>query len=600
MGGLEKRYGIPDLIALNFKAAPVPAGLCALEQALSALLPALEIVATARFVDTALALFKGGEGRILRSLFLLMGIVACRLFLPGLGNFAKTRRNLGLTRTLRTAAAEKRAKLEYRHIENNEAWDLIQRAGTDMAEKIARGFDDCLVIARIFGQLGCTLVLLALQVWEAALGVAVFAVPLLYLAFRVGRANYQADREAARFERRAAYLYEVLTGRESTEERSLFGYTDALNGVWREKYNRGRDIRIAALGRLMASLKGSSLIVVATMALISGLLLVPLRSGALSVGMFTGFVTALFSLTYTVGNELIWFTGQLGRHREYLRDLSAFFALSEGKNALDLPESPAPALGTLELVNLRFRYPGTENEVLKGLSAKFEAGRHYALVGANGAGKTTIAKLLTGLYTDYEGEILVDGTELRDLPPARVKALFNVVYQDFARYQIPLRDSVALGAVGADAAALAEAAPGAPLVQALDKIGLGSLPGELPRGLDTPLGKIREGGVDLSGGQWQRLAIARSLVNPAPLRILDEPTAALDPAAESAVYQLYGEISRATTTIIITHRLGAARLADEILVIEGGRVAEQGDHGALTAKGGLYAAMFESQKGWYT
>ncbi|MDR2136149.1 MAG: ABC transporter ATP-binding protein/permease, partial [Treponema sp.] len=567
--------------------------LCALEQLISALLPSVEIVVTARFVDTALAVFRGGGGTILTPLFLLIGIVACRLLLPGLTSFAKTRRNMRLAETFRVRVAEKRAKLEYRHIENNDTWDLIQRVGTNPAEKIAEGFDESLALAKVFGQLVCVLALLAFQVWWAALAAAVFAVPLLSLAFRVGTANYQADRDAARFERRAGYLYGVLTGRDNTEERALFGYTAAVNGVWYEKYNAGRDIRIKAMRIFFTSLKASSLIVVLTTALIIGVLLAPLKSGAISTGMFMGFVSAVFNLSYMVGNELIGITMQLGRSREYLKDLSAFFALGEQEQALDLPESPAPAPRSIELANVRFRYPLTETYVLNGLSLKFEAGRRYALVGANGAGKTTITKLMTGLYPDYEGEILVDGTELRKLPAARVKALFSVVYQDFARYQVPLKDSVALGPVAASGAGSTAAA------EALGKIGLGNLPEELPQGLETPLGKIREGGADISGGQWQRVAIARSLVNPAPVRILDEPTAALDPVAESAVYKLYGEISRGKTTIYITHRLGAARLADEILVIDGGRVAEKGSHESLIAQGGLYAAMYESQKAWY-
>ncbi|MDR0669762.1 MAG: ABC transporter ATP-binding protein/permease [Treponema sp.] len=619
----EQQPGVPDsipaLIALTFKAAPLPAALCVLEQAVSALLPAVEIAVTARFVDTALIIFGGGDGNILIPLFLLMGIVACRLLLPGLANFAKTRRNMGLTGTLRPAVAEKRATLEYRHIEDNSTWDLIQRVGTNPAEKIAKGFDDSLVIARIFGQLVSVLALLAFQVWWAALVVALFGAPLLWLAFKAGKGNYQAGREAAVSERRADYLYGILTGRDAVEERALFGYTGAVNNAWHEKYEDGRKIRVKALGKLMASLKGSSLIVVFIAALFILALLPPLGSGAISIGMFMGFVTAIFNLTYIMGNELIWFTGQMGKSREYLKDLSAFFALSGQEEALAFPEAPDTAgmePRTIEFVNVSFRYPGTEKDILKNLSMKLHAGRHYAFVGANGAGKTTITKLLTGLYTNYEGEILIDGVELspreprpqelrpqeprpqelRRLPAARVKALFSVVYQDFAKYQVPLKESVGLGAVTAGSVSGA----GADAVsQALEKIGLGELAAELPRGLDTPLGKIREGGVDISGGQWQRAAIARSLVNPAPVHILDEPTAALDPVAESAVYELYGEISRGKTTVFITHRLGAARLADEILVIDGGRVAEKGSHGELIAKGGLYAAMYESQRGWY-
>ena len=599
----KKQPGVPDsipaLIVLTFKAAPLPTALCVLEQLFSALLPSIEIIVTARFVDTALAIFNGQGGNILIPLFFLMGIVACRLLLPGLANFAKTRRNMGLSETFRVSVAEKRATLDYRHIEDNGAWDLIQRVGANPAEKIAKGFDDSLVIARVFGQLVSVLALLAFQVWWAALVVAVFGAPLLWLAFKVGTGNYQADREAAVSERRADYLYSILTGRDTVEERALFGYTGAVNNTWHEKYEAGRKIRVRALGKLMASLKGSSLIVVFITTLFVFVLLPPLGSGAISTGMFMGFVTAIFNLAYIVGNELMWFTGQMGKSREYLKDLSAYFALSGQEEALAFPEAPdtyGMEPRTIEFVNVSFRYPGTEKDILKNLSMKLHAGRHYAFVGANGAGKPTVTKLLTGLYTNYEGEILVDGTELRKFPAARVKALFSVVYQDFAKYQVPLKESVGLGAVTADSVSGA----GANTVSgALEKIGLGELAAELPRGPDTPLGKIREGGVDISGGQWQRVAIARSLVNPAPVHILDEPAAALDPVAESAVYELYGEISRGKTTVFITHRLGAARLADEILVIDEGRVAEKGSHGELIAKGGLYAAMYESQRGWY-
>jgi ATP-binding cassette subfamily B protein len=428
-----------------------------------------------------------------------------------------------------------------------------------------------------------------------------FAAPLLYLAFRTGKVNYETEKEAVKHERRAGYLQEVLTSRDYTEERSLFGYTGELNKIWYDKYEAARKIRVKAHMKLMLSLKGSSVIILFTAALIIGVLFAPLGSGAISTGMFMGFVTAVFNLTFLIGNELVWFTGQVAKDREYLKDLAAFSCLSEHEGALSFPEASVPEPGLIELVNVSFRYPGTDRDILKNLSLKFLGGRRYALVGANGAGKTTIAKLLTGLYTNYEGEILIDGTELRRLPAARIKALFCVVYQDFAKYQIPLKDAVTLGAVtGApapDAPALMAGEKAAR--EALEKIGLGSLPAELPRGMDTPLGRIREGGVDISGGQWQRVAIARSLASPAPVRILDEPTASLDPVAESALYELYGEISRGKTTVVITHRLGAARRAGEILVIDGGRVAEKGSHDALMAEGGLYAAMYESQRGWY-
>ena len=212
-------------------------------------------------------------------------------------------------------------------------------------------------------------------------------------------------------------------------------------------------------------------------------------------------------------------------------------------------------------------------------------------MGVNGAGKTTLTKLLTGLYDNYEGEILLDGRELRTFRQADLKALFSVVYQDFARYQISLDDNIALGNVlRKDPAKIKEAA---------EAMGLGQTIAELPRGMETPLGKIKEQGVDLSGGQWQRLAIARALYNPAAVQILDEPTAALDPVAESGIYEMFGKISAGKSTIFITHRLGAARLADEIIVVDGGKVAEKGNHEELLSQKGIYASMYEAQRSWY-
>lgn len=259
---------------------------------------------------------------------------------------------------------------------------------------------------------------------------------------------------------------------------------------------------------------------------------------------------------------------------------------------LDPPVSAESVnFGTITFQNVSFRYPGTEKDILRNLNLTLEPGRHYAIVGVNGAGKTTLTKLLTGLYDNFEGEILIGGRSIRDFTQAQLKAMFGVVYQDFARYYIKVADNIALGNVlSYDEAKIREAA---------QFIGIDEAIRQLPQGYDTYLGKIHEGGVDISGGQWQRLAIARILYNPAHMRILDEPTAALDPVAESEVYRMFGQISAGQSTIFITHRLGAARLADDIIVLDGGRVAEQGSHEALLSAGGIYAEMFEAQRSWY-
>ena len=201
-----------------------------------------------------------------------------------------------------------------------------------------------------------------------------------------------------------------------------------------------------------------------------------------------------------------------------------------------------------------------------------EAGRHFALVGANGSGKSTIAKLMMGLYRPDGGRILINGTPIAEWPQDALNGLFGVVFQDFARYSLTVRDNVEVAAAGR--------LDDATVQTSLARTGLGDdFVLRLPQGYDTPLGKVLRGGVDVSGGEWQRLAMARSLAADAPVRILDEPTAALDPLAESDLYRSYSRAATGLTTLLISHRLSSTRIADRILVVDGGVIVESGAHG---------------------
>jgi len=330
--------------------------------------------------------------------------------------------------------------------------------------------------------------------------------------------------------------------------------------------------------------------------LVAATLILPLTAGELSPGMFMGIVSAVFGMIGTLGWLLQDATEEVSKSREYMKDFAAFVELSRTEGAKDLPDSLPPAFETLEFRNVRFRYPteAAETYVLDGISFKLENGKHYAFVGANGAGKTTTTKLLTGLYDEYEGEILVNGRELREFSQSAVKSMFSVVYQDFARYQVSMQDNIALG----DAARELAKNP-VEVLEVAKSAGLADSIASLKDGITTPLGKIMGDGVDLSGGQWQKVAIARSLLSRAPVKILDEPTAALDPIAESEIYRDFEALMRGKTTIFISHRLGSTKLADEILVIDQGKVAERGTHSELIEQGKIYAQMYESQREWY-
>jgi ATP-binding cassette subfamily B protein len=591
-------FGMGDFITIPLACTPFHTLYRGINSLLAAFMPSALILAMARFVDTALLIFRGGAAKetIYTPLIMIVAVIIYQNINGAFLAFFGERFNLGLAESFRAATVEKRARLEYRHIESNESWDLINRVCKDPAGRVRGGFQNLLGIAGLVIQVTSVLAILFAQVWWAGLAVIAVSVPAFAVALKSGKASYEADREAEKFNRRANYLNDVLMSRENVEERSLFGYTGAIQGKWREKYDAARKINFHTELKFIVRLKATGILVALLSVVIAGILVFPLSSGKITLGMFIALVMGNFNLVYMMAWGLPGNMKELVSNREYMKDLTAFGSLSEQEGALDDPAAAAFRFENLEFRNVSFKYPGTDRYILKGLSLRLEGGRHYAVVGVNGAGKTTLTRLLTGLYGDYEGEILLNGKSLRGYSQGELKGIFAVVYQDYARYFISLAENIVLG--GGPPGEL-DGVDTERLEGILKQIGLEKVVRELPRGIDTDLGKIREGGADLSGGQWQRLAIARALYRLSAVYILDEPTAALDPVAESEVYEMFGRISVGKPAIFITHRLGAARLADEIVVIDKGRVAELGNHGELMERGGIYAEMFESQRSWY-
>ena len=590
----DKVYHIRDYLCIPSRAAPWPVMARYVYSLLTALNTTALTVATAEFVDTALAIFAGTSTRsaIYPPLLWLILLTAWSTLSLTLHKFIDLGIDRKLSLAIRSEILEKRAKLEYRNIEDNDTWDLIGRVCREPEVQIRTGYDNLFWAGEMVIRVISLLALITTQVWWTGLSIIGLSIPLFWLSHKAGQKEYAAWQEAEKVRRRADYLKSVLLSREAAEERSLFDYTEEVNRRWLDRADTARRIEVKTMRKQFFHMKTASILTALLSLLIIAILLIPYSRGELSPGMFISLVTATLSLVQSMSWDLSSITRSLAKSREYLKDLTAFCALPETEDALTLP-APVEEVpdGVIEFSHVSFRYPGTENYILKDLNLTLIPGRHYAIVGVNGAGKTTLTKLLTGLYDDYEGEILLNGRSIRSFTQAQRKAMFAVVYQDFAKYYVTARDNIMLGDVlTRDETRMQEA------VAAID---LGAAIDELPRGFDTYLGKITEGGVDLSGGQWQRIAIARVLYDPVHLRILDEPTAALDPVAESEVYRLFGQISAGKSTLFITHRLGAARLADEIIVLDGGRVAEQGNHEKLLKMGGIYAEMFEAQRSWY-
>ncbi len=588
-----RRYTVLDSIVIAFRCAPIAAFFYGFfDLAWAALTPVTTLVA-ARLIDAVVQTVSDGAPveEVYRYLTLLAGLTAFGWLRSALHNLADLRLTLALRARYRTALTGKRTRLEYALLEQPGTWDLIQRVvanpeGGRLKETYYHLVDLTAFVLKVVGLLA----LLASTVWWAPLVVLAVGGFALVIGVRGGKALYQAERQVAEHDRRLDYLSGVLLGREAAAERTLFSSSGMLAGMWCKSFSAALGVRLSARLRWYVKAYAGNLTNQAIWVLLMLALLPSLQAGAVSIGLFIALTQAFTRF------DIVWgfmdTVNGIAADAEFFKDLTAFLALPEENNALVTPPASSPSLppmapARIELQDVRFRYPGTQRYVLDGLSLTLEAGKRYALVGANGCGKTTVTRLLTGLYPAESGCIWVNGRDLREVTGAELRALILVVYQDFARYSVSLRDNVFLGQESAEDR------------QVFERAGLGPLVARLPQGVDTPLGKIAGDGVDISGGEWQRVAMARSLARPAALRILDEPTAALDPVAESELYASFERLTEGATTLLITHRLGATKTADVILVLDGGRIVETGSHAELMRSGGLYAHMYESQRYWY-
>lgn len=390
--------------------------------------------------------------------------------------------------------------------------------------------------------------------------------------------------------RLCGYLARLLSTRAPAKEVRTFGLAEYLLNRWSRLYWEIADEQFAQSVR--QNLTRAGLGSVGSLGVAAGLAVAGagLVRGSLQPGQFAAMLLALQAVQGSAKTMVTALGNWLGDRVLTLADLFVYLDLGPDEPADGDP--PDPHLVDIAADNVSFRYPLRQELALRGISLRLRSGERVALVGANGSGKTTLVKVLLGLYRPTEGHVLYGGRDLQTLDLRTVRQQQAAVFQDHVRYAFTLGENLGYGLaerVG-DRVAVEEAAA---------RGGADEVAASLPAGYDTLLTRQFSGGTDLSGGQWQRVAVSRGFMRRSPLLVLDEPTAALDPMAEADVFRRFVAMAQGRTALLVSHRLGFARLCDRVLLLRGGELVEQGTHDELVASGGEYAGMWATQAQWY-
>ena len=589
------------VISLVFKEVPVPGSLLAVQSLASGAATPLVVWAISGLID-ALPRSSADPTNIWSSIvpWLLMLLVAfaIRSLDGAIGDYLFQQTGLRLGAAVQHMVCEKAISLPLSTFEREEYYTKLEVAGKgsglrDLLENLSW------LVSSLIGAAG----LMALYFrahW--LIGVALVAVMGLRSIVQsyIARTFVEVSYENSPRRREMRYWSRLLSRRDAAPEIRLSG----LAGYFLQ---RRRRVFQRFLGEIMAAQRRMALPGLASVAAQEGVALVIVFVLLLALGgnITLGSLVALLyglsrfrTLADNISAALENVYPDL-QYAEYLRDFLALEAETPAPQAAG-QTLQRPLREAIQFHGVSFMYPGADRLALSDIDLSIRPGERIALVGENGAGKTTLVRLLLGLYQPTHGTIAVDGVDLVRIHPDTWRREATAVFQDFVRYPTTVRENIAYG----DSTLLAEVVPAAGAIHpriaaAAAQSGADGFIAELPSGYATHLGKEWPDGMELSSGQWQRLALARAYLRDAQIVALDEPTAALDPRAEVEFYRQFTQVAAGRCAILVSHRLGAARLADRIVVLANGRIVEDGDHEALLRLDGVYAQMYSLQARWY-
>lgn len=581
------------LLKILLKNAPAIVFLVFFASVLSGLIAPLSVFVNSNVFNISLQI-AGNEADFSSLIPFLVLFVVCAL-IPNLislfmDGIATPRSMLVLRSAFRGEMLQKLKRMKYEHLESESSMEIIDKAYS-RAENSARHLFPMYVnvaVSSIVGAIGSLWIIISIKWWL----VFPILIPFILETILSNRSTYNIYVELESYwkkEKEYGILQGILQNRDYVRENRLNQSSDYLIDTYRKRFNfRNKQYEKFFFKNLKKVFLSSNISRFAILGNILILLFLYI-GGELNIGLFISASLMIFNSLYDQlgGSVFIFKWGHY--HANFFDYYRQYFELSDDPPGEDLL---IPEDFSIEFKDVHFRYPGTDRDVLKGLSFTIKNGEKVSIVGENGEGKSTMVKLLLGLFSPDKGEIFVGGKTLSTFSLEHRIKLFGTVFQDFSRFNITLKENIVIGG-------LSDVDDDSKLDNIIKKAGLFDTVENLPDKKESLLGKEFEGGTDLSGGQWQRVAMARALYGDKPILILDEPTSQLDPMAESALYGEFAQIANGKTSLFITHRLGSTAITDKIIVISGGVVAQTGTHDELLNSGGLYADMFESQKSWY-
>ena len=559
-----------------------------------ALLPATQVVLLGFTVNAVLNAAKISDLIIYPALFGFLAILS--LIFTTLQSYWQASLEQKVANTFNLKLMEKSAELSLSDFENPQVYNMLQLATREATSRPYQLFAQ--LVATISGAISLISVTVVVISWNSLVAVLVLLSPVLPVIVNqiFAKRLWQVERERSEERRRGQYILALTTNDKTYKETRLFGLIPGFIHAYREMLARFYSVdmeieRKRGLASIISGLLGVAVTAVAVYCAISDSFM------SENPGRLAAYIGAIAAIA-TAAQMFIGGFGQLFEHTLFLGNLFDFLDLSLAlKSDINLSNQTFPRSRTIasyEIVfeNVTFQYPGQERFALQNFSARFSPGKTVALVGQNGAGKSTIVKLLSRLYEPTSGRITLGGIDIREIDLDIYRKQLAVVFQDFIQYEASLRENIGFGRFEniEDTDNILSAVRRARLMEVVDR---------LPRGIDTQLGKWFSDGLQLSGGEWQRVALARALFRGAPIIVLDEPTASLDSQAEEAIFQQINDEDSQTTKILISHRFSTVRMADEILVIGEGRLLESGIHEVLVSRGGVYAQMYATQARGY-